>query len=96
MSLVEAVNTFIFLGPCEKRSPIKHDDNLKPSLEKLNVPEKQKFVPAERPQQVRPEDNLRPEGTFQRHEKKPFLSADRPQAVKPTDQVTKICSNVYK
>lgn len=45
------------------------------------------FQPAERPQAVKPEDNLRPEGSFDRPEKSPFRPAERPQAVKPTDQV---------
>lgn len=31
--------------------------------------ERAKFIPAERPQQIRPEDNLRPEGQFYQQEK---------------------------
>lgn len=80
----------IISGPCEKRSPIKHDDNLRTGEGDFVTPEKQKYIPAERPQQVRPEDNLRPEGTFDRPEKTAFKPAERPKAVKPTDQVKKI------
>lgn len=44
-------------------------------------------MPADRPHQIKPEDNLRPEGSFDRPEKSPFRPAERPQAIKPTDQV---------
>lgn len=75
------------LGPCEKRSPIKHDDNLRTGEGDIITPEKLKFTPTERPKQVRPEDNLRPEGSFERPERVPFKPAERPKAAKPTDQV---------
>lgn len=77
-----------FLGPIEKRTPIRHDDNLKPSSDKFVVPEKQKFIPADRPKQVKPSDNLRPsEGTFDRPERVPFRPAERPKQVKPQDNL---------
>lgn len=78
------------LGPCEKRTPIKHDDNLRTGEGDIITPEKQKFIPAERPKQVKPKDNLTTEGTFERPEKVSFKPADCPKAVKPTDQVRTI------
>jgi len=44
-------------------------------------------VPAERPKQKRPEDNLRPEGDFERPEKPGFQPAERPVAKKPQDNL---------
>lgn len=50
-------------------------------------PEKPTFTPAERPQQVRPEDNLRQEGTFYTPEKPKFQPVERPKSVKPQDNL---------
>lgn len=77
----------IKLGPCEKRSPIKHDDNLRTGEGDFITPEKPQFIPAERPKQVRPEDNLRPEGPMYTPEKQTFRPAERPKAVKPEDNL---------
>lgn len=85
---IQCFNSFnVNVGPCEKRSPIKHDDNLRTGEGDFVTPEKSKYIPAERPQQVKPVDNLVPEGTFDRPEKTSFKPAERPKAVKPTDQV---------
>lgn len=74
-------------GPCEKRSPIRHDDNLRTGEGDFTTPEKQKYQPAERPKQVRPEDNLHTEGTFDRPEKPAYKPGERPRAVKPEDNL---------
>lgn len=75
------------LGPCEKRSPIKHDDNLRTGEGDFTTPEKPKFIPADRPKQIRPEDNLRPERTNYRPEKPVFSPAEIPKAVRPEDNL---------
>lgn len=76
------------LGPCEKRSPIRHDDNLRTGEGDFVTPEKQKYIPAERPKQVKPIDNLTTSvETFEQREEISFIPAERPKAVKPTDQV---------
>lgn len=51
------------------------------------TPEKTKFVPADRPQQVRPQDNLKQTGEFYSPEKSKFVPADRPQQVRPEDNL---------
>lgn len=69
------------------RTPaVKPIDNLRPEGE-FYSPEKEKFRPADRPQQFKPSDNLRPEGDFQRPERTEFKPAERPQQVKPTDNL---------
>lgn len=79
---------YLILGPCEKRAPIRPDDNLRTGEGDFVTPEKQKYIPAERPKQVKPVDNLRTsEATFEQREEFIFRAAERPKAVKPTDQV---------
>jgi len=46
-----------------------------------------KFIPAERPKQKRPEDNLHPEGSFPQKEKEPFIPAERPKQKIPQDNL---------
>lgn len=85
------------IGPCEKRSPIKHDDNLRTGEGNFTTPEKQKYIPAERPKQVKPVDNLTTtEGTFEWREEISFIPGERPKAFKPTDQVLKTNSKHSK
>lgn len=50
---------FLISGPVEKRTPIKHDDNLKTGEGRFVTPEKTKYIPADRPKQVKPTDNLK-------------------------------------
>lgn len=77
-----------FLGPAEKRTPIRHDDNLKTGEGKFVTPDKVKYQPAERPKQVRPHDNLKiGEGDFVTPEKTKYQPADRPKQVKPSDNL---------
>lgn len=49
--------------------------------------EKPKYKPIDRPQQVKPTDNLRPEGDFYSPEKDRFVPADRPKQVRPSDNL---------
>lgn len=77
----------IQLGPAEKRSPIKHDDNLKIGEGKFMTPEIVKYQPVERPKQVKPKDNLKPEGSFDKPEKPKYQPAERPKQVKPQDNL---------
>lgn len=58
-----------------RQTIIKHEDNLK-MQGKFYTPEKNEFVPSERPTAVRPIDNLKPEGEFQRPEKQKYQPAD--------------------
>lgn len=74
-------------GPAEKRTPIRHDDNLKTGEGKFVVPEKPKYQPGERPKQVKPQDNLRPEGSFDKPERPGFRPAERAKPVKPVDNL---------
>lgn len=74
-------------GPAEKRTPIKHDDNLKTGEGKFVTPEKPKYQPVERPKQVKPQDNLETEGTFEKPEKPGFKPAERAKMVKPVDNL---------
>lgn len=76
------------LGPAEKRTPIKHDDNLRPGEGKFVTPEKQKYQPVERPKQVKPQDNLKTEGPFEKREQPGFKPAERAKPVKPKDNLT--------
>lgn len=53
------------------------------------TPEKPKYIPAERPKQVKPIDNLTTSvATFEQRKEITFTPAERPKAVKPTDQVS--------
>lgn len=46
------------------------------------------FQPGERPQPIKPQDNLRPnEGDFVRPEKPKFIPAERPHQIKPEDNL---------
>lgn len=49
--------------------------------------EKPRYKPIERPTQVKPTDNLKPEGQFYSPEKGHFVPAERPQQVKPSDNL---------
>lgn len=49
--------------------------------------EKPKYKPIERPTQVKPTDNLKPEGEFYSPTKDQFVPADRPHQVRPTDNL---------
>lgn len=49
--------------------------------------EKAEFVPAERPEQVKPTDNLRPEGEFYAPSKKPFGPAEKRTPIKHDDNL---------
>lgn len=49
--------------------------------------ERTEFIRAERPQQVKPEDNLRSEGTMFTPEKPAYRPAERPQQVRPEDNL---------
>ncbi|XP_058056667.1 uncharacterized protein LOC131208041 [Anopheles bellator] len=46
-----------------------------------------KYLPGERPKPVRHDDNLRPEGDFERPEKSPFRPAERPKQKRPEDNL---------
>jgi hypothetical protein len=46
-----------------------------------------KYKQPERPQQVKPVDNLKPEGNFYSPEKSEFKAAERPKQVKPQDNL---------
>ena len=48
---------------------------------------KDEFVPAERPKQKKPKDNLHPEGEFERRPKDEFVPAERPKQKKPKDNL---------
>lgn len=50
-------------------------------------PEKPKYIPAERPRQVRHEDNLKMTGDFITVERTEFIPAERPQQVRPEDNL---------
>uniref|UniRef100_A0A182PKT5 Uncharacterized protein n=1 Tax=Anopheles epiroticus TaxID=199890 RepID=A0A182PKT5_9DIPT len=51
------------------------------------TPEKQQFRPAERPKQIKPQDNLRPEGNFERPQKSPVGPGERPKPIKHDDNL---------
>lgn len=52
------------------------------------TPEKRGYIPAERPKQVKPIDNLTTsEATFEQRKDIEFKPAERPKVIKPTDQV---------
>lgn len=86
---IEPFDFAILTGPAEKRTPIRHDDNLKTGQGKFVTPEKVKYQPIERPKQVKPVDNLRTgQGEFATPEKPKYQPADRPKQVKPTDNLT--------
>lgn len=81
-------DNIFFIGPAEKRTPIKHDDNLKTGEGKFITPEKPKYQPVERPKQIKPQDNLKSnEGTFEKPQKPGFKPAERAKPVKPVDNL---------
>ncbi|KAG5317371.1 TXND2 protein, partial [Pseudoatta argentina] len=66
------------IGPAERRSPIKHSDNLKPEV-----------VKGERMDVVKHRDNLKPEGPFEGRPKDDYSpkKAERPEIKKPEDNL---------
>lgn len=62
-------------------------EELEAVRQKVRDDEKPKYKPVERPTQVKPTDNLKPEGDFVRDKKPGFVPAERPQQVKPSDNL---------